>query len=551
MIVEKSTIQQVIGGLMHNPSILSQTDKYNLVLSDFSNRFEMSLFYAITGLYEHGARRLAPIDISNYLESDTVRYRLFEQNNGIEYLQDAYDFSANENFGYYYNRLKKLNLLRDLQKKGIDTSEFYEEDLTKNNAEAINAQFETLTIADICAKIKKTVLTIENNYNENANSESWDLSEEVDDVIDSFGAIDNIGLSINGNIMTKVINGAETNALTIRSLASGLGKTRLSVADACKLAYPFYYDEMARRWVVNGGTSEPVLFIMTEQTLPQIIKMVLAYLTGINESKFRYGNLTKDEEDRVEQARFLIKHYDTLKLMRIPDPNVEIIKLAVREKAISEGVKYLFFDYIFISPNLLNEFRGNIRNDEALLLMATALKDLAIELGLGVFTSTQVNAKADDNRDIRNEASLAGGRSTINKADNGIIGSRPTNDELDILAKSELFQSYGQPNIVFDVFKVRSGQWTQIRIWSIFDPGTLRIKDLFVTNSRFEVITGIDDEREMRWESDEEDMAILQRLNGKNIEVVTSLPAQERELPDGATEKEGAKQWTIKELLTI
>lgn len=556
MVIEKNTIQQVFGGLMRDPSILSQKDKYNLSLADFSNRFEMNIFYAITGLYSQGARRLAPIDIANFLESNTTHYNFFIQNNGIEYLNDAFEFSANENFLYYYNRLKKLNLLRDLQKKGIDTSKFYEENPLKKGADEINAKFEDLTVADICTEIKKTVLSIENSYNENVNNQSWELANEVDDVIDSFGAIENIGLSINGNLFTKVINGAETYALTIRSLASGIGKTRLAVADACKLAYPFYYDTNTNRWVKNGGTSERVLFIMTEQTVQQVIKMILAYLTGINESKFRHGNLTEEENRRIDQARQIIKRYNTLKLMRIPDPNVEIIKLAVREKVIADKIQYLFFDYIFISPNLLNEFRGNIRNDEALLLMATALKDLAVEFGLSVFTSTQVNAKADDNRDIRNEASLAGGRSTINKADNGIIGSRPTADEIEILNKSEFFKNCGIPNIVFDVFKVRSGRWTQIRIWSIFDAGTLRLQDLFVTDSRFNPITEIENEMEMSWEGDEQDINLLTELNSgliiQNQEPTIQEPVETKEKEqESPSEKETNKEWTIKELLII
>ena len=39
MILDKSTIQQVLGGLMKNPSFLNQSDKYQLNISDFSSRF--------------------------------------------------------------------------------------------------------------------------------------------------------------------------------------------------------------------------------------------------------------------------------------------------------------------------------------------------------------------------------------------------------------------------------------------------------------------------------------------------------------------------------
>ena len=119
-------------------------------------------------------------------------------------------------------------------------------------------------------------------------------------------------------------------------------------------------------------------------------------------------------------------------------------------------------------------------------MMATALKDLAVELNVCVFTATQVNANADNNTNIRNESSLAGGRSTINKADNGAMMARPTKEELETL--EPIIATYGKPNLVTDIFKVRSGEWTQVRIWSIVDLGRMRRDDLFLTDNRLEVI---------------------------------------------------------------
>lgn len=125
-------------------------------------------------------------------------------------------------------------------------------------------------------------------------------------------------------------------------------------------------------------------------------------------------------------------------------------------------------------------------------MFATALKDLAVELNVCMMTSTQVNASADDNRNIRNESSLAGGRSTINKADNGAIMARPTSEELETL--QPLVEKYGTPNCVTDIFKVRSGEWTQVRIWSIVDLGRLKKRDLFITDSRLDAIEQFFDE---------------------------------------------------------
>jgi replicative DNA helicase len=257
---------------------------------------------------------------------------------------------------------------------------------------------------------------------------------------------------------------------------------------------------------------------MTEQTFPQIKKMILAYLSDINDSRFKLGHFTKEEEERLDKAISIMEQFsDNMIIVKIPNPTIELVKTLVRENCLTNNIGYVFYDYIFIGPALLGEFRGfSLRNDEVLLMFATALKDLAVELNVAMFTSTQVNASADDNKNIRNEASLAGGRSTINKADNGAIMARPTNEELEAL--QELCARFGTPNVVTDIFKARSGEWTQVRIWSQVNLGTMKKKDLFITDSRFEPLDGFfeDDLYEVRNWDDAEYQSILAYVNYLN-----------------------------------
>lgn len=302
--------------------------------------------------------------------------------------------------------------------------------------------------------------------------------------------------------------------------------TRIAVADACYLAYPYRYEKGSIQWVQNGN-SQKVLFIITEQSITQIQSMILAYLTHISEDRFKTP-LSDAENKLVSQAFEIMEKYkDNFIIVRIPDPNIELIKMVIREQCMTHDIGIVFYDYIFISPNLLNEFRGfALRNDELLLLMTTALKDLAVELDVPIFTSTQVNANVDDNKNIRNEASLAGGRSTINKADNGIIMSRPTTQELEVL--QPVIEQYGKPNVVSDVFKVRSGRWTQVRIWSIVDLGTMRRRDLFLTDAALEVIKDFkfQDISVNNWTNDEAASVAkeIEKLNGELKLYAKELP---------------------------
>ena len=486
-ITNKGCIQQILGSLMKCPQYLSEVDKYSLSYNDFSTKFEKFIFAAIEGLYKNGAPKITPFDIESYFESNEAAKATYDLHNGLEYLQDIEEFSSVENFPYYYTKLKKLNLIRDLKKQGFDTSDFYVEDLTSPKAMEINGHFEDLTIQDIVVGVKKKLLILESDYAGTEEVQEWDVSADVDELIESFGKDGSVGLPIQGQIYNRVIDGAQRGALTIRSGASGTGKTRNAVADACYLAYPIRYNSESCEWE-QKGSNQKVLFIITEQTDKQIKKMILAYLSDINESKFKYGRFTEEEKKILAQAKQVMKDYaQNFILIRIPNPTIDLVKTKVREKVLLHDIGYVFYDYIFIGPALLNEFRGfGVRNDEVLLMMATALKDLAVELNIAMFTATQVNANADNNTNIRNESSLAGGRSTINKADNGAIMARPTKEELEIL--EPITATYGKPNLVTDIFKVRSGEWTQVRIWSVVDLGRMKREDLFITDSRLDVI---------------------------------------------------------------
>ena len=520
--IDKRDTQQILGCLMKKPQLLSEIDKYSFILTDFPSRFERSIFMAINGLYKNGATKIQPIDIENFIEPDQVSAKLFKDKNGIEYLQDIVELSEVDNFDFYYNRFKMFNLLKDLKKQGFNTNEFYCEDLTNPKADEINQAFNMLSPKLITDAVRKKLLGVEAKYETTDEIEVETAVKGMEVLVDELGAAYEIGIPIQGDIYNQVISGAKKGTLTIRSAASGVGKTRNAVADACYLAYPFRYNSTICEWEQKGN-NEKVLFIVTEQRFKEVRAMILAYLTDINATRFKYADFSERESAVITQAINLMKKYDNLVLVKMPNPTIESVKAIVRENCIIHDIGYVFYDYIFIGPSLLNEFKGfALRNDEVLLMFATALKDLAVELDVAMFTSTQLNAKGDDNKDIRNEGSLAGGRSTINKADNGAIMARPTKEELELLEPLYENNLENKPNLVTDIFKVRNGQWTQVRIWSDMNLGTLKRRDLFITDSRMEPVENFfarDDYKIKSWENSEDEhmKIILERLNNGEI----------------------------------
>lgn len=488
MLSDKNAVLQVIGSLMKKPSLLSEKDKYNLQPNDFESRFERYIFIAILNSYNNGAQTLSEIDIDNYLMEHKDQYLLFQQNNGISYLQDALDMSTPENFEYYYNRIKKFNCLKDLKKSGFDISEFYEENELNPKQFEINQRFETLKPKDIFDGLKRRIYKVEGEYVEGDASITTDVSVGIDELLEKLKNSPDAGARFQGKYFNTVTRGARKGKYYIVSFPSGGGKTRLLLGEACYLAFPMRYSWETMEWKITGN-SEKTLFIATEQTKEEIQTMIVAYLTGINEDVILYGHFTKEQQTIIEEAKEVIKKYkNNLMIVQIPMPSVEIVKSVVRQNCIINDIKNVFFDYIFSNPALLNEFRDlKIREDVALLMLSTALKDLAVEQDIFMMSATQVNSSQDTNeKGIKNQNSIRGSKSIVDKADIAMIGGLVPDDQRDQIAP--YVAKYGMPTQVYDVYKVRRGKWTNLKIWSNVDLGTCRRSDVFVTDSNIKEI---------------------------------------------------------------
>lgn len=473
---------------MKKPSLLSEKDKYNLQPSDFESRFERYIFIAILNSYTNGAQSLSEIDIDNYLMEHKDQYLLFQQNNGISYLQDALDMSTPENFEYYYNRIKKFNCLKDLKKSGFDISEFYEENELNPRQFEINQRFETLKPKDIFDGLKRRIYKVEGEYVEGDASVTTDVSVGIDELLEKLKNSPDAGARFQGKYFNTVTRGARKGKYYIVSFPSGGGKTRLLLGEACYLAFPMRYSWETMEWKITGN-AEKTLFIATEQAKEEIQTMVVAYLTGINEDVILYGHFTKEQQTIIDQAKEVIKKYkNNLMIVQIPMPSVEIVKSVIRQNCIVNDTKNVFFDYIFSNPALLNEFRDlRIREDVALLMLSTALKDLAVEQDVFMMSATQLNSSQDTNeKGIKNQNSIRGSKSIVDKADIAMIGGLVPDDQRDQIAP--YVAKYGMPTQVYDVYKVRRGKWTNLKIWSNADLGTCRRSDVFVTDSNIKEI---------------------------------------------------------------
>lgn len=246
--VDRDTILQVLCGLMTRPQYLSETDKYNLSIEDFPTTFDKYIFSAIYNLYKNGAEQVSVVDIDTYFNTHATAKATFEKENGIEYLQDGLDYNQADNFPFYYKRLKKFNCLRDIKKLGIDVNQFYTEDLTNPKAKEINDRFEEMEVSDIFDSLRKQVMGLETVYKAGDASETQTAVNGIKNLVENLSQAPEVGAQLQGNIFNTVCRGARKTKFYIRSMSSGVGKTRSAVGDACYLSYPIRFNTQNWRW---------------------------------------------------------------------------------------------------------------------------------------------------------------------------------------------------------------------------------------------------------------------------------------------------------------
>ena len=408
-------IMQVFGCLMKQPSLLSQTDKYKFYVDDFQSRFERKIFSSILYLWQHGAESIGEIDIVNYFSNIQSEYDYFEEQNGLEYINDCIELSDLLSFDYYYERVKKFSLLSQLKKVGYNTDKIYSENNLSDNNEEINKEFEQKTIKEIIDELNCELIKISEKCLSEDGNKTSDAAKGASELIEGLKGAPDTGARLQGKFFNTIVRGARRGKFYIRSASSGIGKSRNIIGDACYLSYPICWNNEQNKWDFSGAT-EKVLVIVTEQEKDEVQTMIISYLSGVNEEKILYGSYNEEESKRIQQALWIINKYNNLYITEMPNPNVQQIKFVVKEMCRRYDIGYIFYDYLFSNPSLLNEYRDlKIREDQALGIFSAELKALAVETNTFILTSTQTNAKVeDDGKEIKNESVIRGQIGPVN-----------------------------------------------------------------------------------------------------------------------------------------
>ena len=493
--VDTTSIIQVIGCVYNNLKLLDITDRYTITDEDFPDEFHKIVFGAMYKIHELGASEVTLKNIEDFLSTRPKSAGIFKQQKGEEWIMKAAEVSNAMTFDYYYSRLKKMSLLRAYDNIGVDVSDIYDPDniLDVKKKQLQEDILDNSTLEDLANIIDDKITAVRLQYVDDVYGEAQQAGEGIFDLIDKFKEHPEVGVPLYGPIINTVTRGARLKKFYLRSAASGVGKTRSMIADACYVSCEKIYNE-SFGWI-KIGTCQSALFITTEQELEEIQTMMLAFLSNVNEDHILNGAYEGDEEDRVREAATILAKAP-LYVEELPDFSLKDVEDKIRKNIREHDVKYVFHDYIHTSMKILEEISKRsggvkLREDNILFMLSNKLKDLCNQYGIFIESATQLNGDWKD-AEIPDQNLLRGAKAIADKIDYGAILLNTTDKDLEALQQILGSNLFSTPNIKLSVYKNRRGRYKGIYLWCKADLGCCRIDPMFATTYDYNIIN-IDD----------------------------------------------------------
>ena len=491
--VDTTAVINVLAGVYIDPSLLDN-ESYHFNEEDFSdNEFHETLFGAIYNLHALGAKEITINAIEDYLEQRPKRKAIYETNKGTEYLAMLREHVSPNTFQYYYDRMKKFTLLRMYNEKcGMDLSWFYDMDniLDTKKKQYQEDKLDNTSLVEIADLIDKRIDDIKLTFVNNCEAEIVQAGKDAELLLESLKQAPELGYPLYGKYINTITRGARLKKFYLRSAATGVGKTRSMIADACYIGCGSMYDLDKHEWI-NTGEPQPTLYIATEQDLNEVQLMMIAFLSGVDSDKLATGEYEEGEWERALHAADLLKH-GKIYFESLPDFSLQDIENVIKKGIREHDVAYIFHDYLHTSLKILEEVtrRGGgvrLREDNVLFMLSVKLKDICNQYGVFIMSSTQLNGDYRE-AEVYDQNLLRGAKAIADKIDYGALMLEITDKDREALSEVCKRGNFEMPDIKMSVYKNRSSRWKGILVWCKANRGICRIDPIFVTKYDYELV---------------------------------------------------------------
>lgn len=492
--VDTPAIVQILGTLFLHPEIL-ENGQYNFIPEDFPQDFHKVIFESIFNLNKLGLSKITSETIEDYLQKNPKKLGIYQANQGNKYLKEISLAAQPEAFDFYYGRLKKFTLLRAYHNLGIDLSDLYDPySLDLNQLSKQEDILNNTSLEDLADFINGKVDNIKIKYAQGTNqSFTEDEGSKIRNLLAKYKETPALGAPLFCEFSNTIFRGARLKKFYLRSAATGTGKTRTMIADACNLAYDEIYDVEKGEWI-SLGKAVPTLYINSEMDEEEILTIRLAFLSGVSEDKIVMGMCSPQEEERLNHAIDVIER-GKLKISLMSNYGLTELENIIKISNRKYKTHYVFLDYLHSTQKILSQVSANsgvkgLQEYSILFLIAVRLKELCNELNCFIMSSTQLNGDWKQAKTF-DQNLLRGSKSIADKIDAGTILLDATQEDLEKLAP--ITSKLGVvPNVKMSVYKNRGNKYNNLLVWYRANKGTARFIPLFCTTYNFELIENID-----------------------------------------------------------
>lgn len=491
MIYSENASSMVLGALLKNAQLINNP-KYPLCKADFEPvRFHKGIYVCIAKLAKEGVVECSGIEIENVSKDNPALYNVLIDNDYLDFVEQTKELANVDSFETFYNKVRKLSLLRDLKESGKDISPWYDEIEEREK--------ENFTISDILTDIDKTSDELRNKYDINYVRSEMMAGEDTEGLLAQFEETPSFGCDLSGDFITTICRGFNRGHLLLRGSPSSTGKSRMAVADLMAVGALQTWDEKFKDFIDNPNYQSPTLFIHTEMaTREQINPMFLANVSGVDYSKIIDGNYSKEERLRILKAGEILEK-SNIRLSYMPEFDTKRIEEKISECVRNLDIHYMVFDYVQLNSSLSREFKNSygtsVRPDMAIAGLVTDLKDYSEKYNVGILTMTQLNTSYKE-KDFPDNGCFAGASAMVDKTDFASIVLK-TSEKPKTLKKVEGYdirKGFGSNNDKINICeyivksRFKSITADKIKVFSYLDRGKCRRYDRFCTDENDDII---------------------------------------------------------------
>ena len=225
--VDVAAIVQVIGNIYQTPALLDN-DNYTFIEEDFTEEFHKVLFGSIYNLHALGAKEINLNTIEDYLNQRPKSLGIYKANKGPEYLTKISKETQLATFDYYYQRMKKMTLLRMYDNIGMNLSWLYDVDniFDTKKKQAQEDWLDNNSLDNIADLIDKKITDVKLKYINNVEDNYAQAGDGVLDLIERLKKNPELGYPLYGPFINTVTRGARLKKFYLRSAATGVRKNQ-------------------------------------------------------------------------------------------------------------------------------------------------------------------------------------------------------------------------------------------------------------------------------------------------------------------------------------